>query len=70
MKESVGLFFAMDTQWLWTGVGMAGAIRTGLNYAALPTTATLSGVQMTDAIFSDIRTLERSALDTWNRKRR
>lgn len=70
MREAVGVFLAMRTQWVWVGLGMAGAMRTGLNYAALSATAELSGVQMTDRVFSDIRTLESSALDTWDRKRR
>lgn len=67
MKDAVALFFAMRTQWRWTGAGMA-ALRTGLDYGALASTAALSGVTMTDSIFHDIRTLEETALEVWSRK--
>jgi len=70
MKDAVGLFFAMSTQWQWASAGMAGAFRTGLNYATLGPTATNTGMTMTPALFDDIRTLELAALDVWNRKSR
>lgn len=69
MVDSVSLFFVMSTQWNWTGAGMAGAWRVGLNYDALEVAARLNRIEMTPAIFADIRTLEREALDVWNRKR-
>lgn len=69
MKDAVGLFFAMGTQWRWVGAGMGGVIRTGLDYNALDRTAALSGVTMTTALFNDIRTLELASLDAWSRKR-
>jgi hypothetical protein len=68
MRDAVGLFFAMGTQWRWTGVGMAGAIRTGLDYGVLRETALNSGLEMTARLFDDIRTLELAALDAWSRK--
>jgi hypothetical protein len=68
MRPGVGLFFALTTQWRWTGAGMGGVIRTGLDYAALAATAALSGVTVTPVVFNDIRTLERAALDAWSRK--
>lgn len=68
MQDAVGLFLAMDSQWRWTGLGLGGAMRTGLDYTALAATASLSGVTMTPALFNDIRTLELAALNAWNKK--
>jgi hypothetical protein len=68
MKEAVGLFFAMATQWRWTGAGMGGVIRTGLDYSALPTVVSATGITMTATLFDDIRTLELAALSAWTRK--
>lgn len=69
MREAVALFFALSTQWRWTGAGMAGAFRTGLDYAVLEPTARAAGLVMTPGLFDDIRTLEREALTVWSRKR-
>jgi hypothetical protein len=69
MQDAVALFFALSTQWRWTGVGMAGAFRTGLDYSVLEATAKATGLELTAALFDDIRTLEREALAVWSRKR-
>lgn len=69
MADAVALFFSMSTQWRWTGAGMAGAFRTGLDYTALGATALAAGLEMTPRLFDDIRTLEREALTVWSRKR-
>lgn len=69
MRESVALFFNLATQWRWSSAGMAGAWRVGLDYPAVEVTARLSGLDMTPAVFSDIRILEQEALRVWNRKR-
>lgn len=68
MRDAVGLFLALDTQWRWTAVGLAGSIRTGLDYQTVAATADLSGVTMTPQLFSDIRTLELAALEVWSKK--
>lgn len=68
MADSVALFFAVSTQWRWTGAGMAGAFRTGLDYTILRPTAKNIRVKMTPTVFDDIRTLEREALSVWSRK--
>lgn len=68
MADAVALFFAMATQWRWVGAGMGGAFRTGLDYGALEQTARAAGLEMTPAVFDDIRTLEREALAEWSRK--
>lgn len=68
MQPAVALFFAMSTQWRWTGAGMAGAFRTGLDYSALEATARAAGLEMTPGLFDDIRTLERECLSVWSRK--
>ena len=69
MVDSVALFFAMSTQWVWSSAGMAGTFRVGLNYSALEPAARLSGLTVTPVVFDDIRILEQEALSVWNRKR-
>jgi len=68
MDAGVSIFFAMCTQWRWVGAGMAGAFRTGLEYAALPIAAAGVGAEMTPRVFGDIRLLERECLAVWSRK--
>lgn len=68
MKDAVALFFIASTQWRWFGAGMAGAFRTGIDYPSLEAAARMAGIKMTSAVFDDIRTLEREALDVWSRK--
>lgn len=69
MMDSVALFFAISTQWRWTGAGMAGLFRTGIDYNALEPTARMAAIEVTPQVFDDIRTLEREALAAWSRKR-
>ena len=68
MQDAVALFFSLATQWRWTGAGMAGAFRTGLDYAVLEPTARAAGLEMTPRLFDDIRVLERECLAVWSRK--
>lgn len=67
MKDAVGLFFALSTQWKWIGAGLAGAFRNGIDYNAIAPTAAALGLTMTPALFNDIRTLELAALDAWSK---
>jgi hypothetical protein len=69
MQDAVALFFSMSTQWRWTGAGMAGAFRTGLDYGAIEPTARAAGLELTRSLFDDIRTLEREALAVWSRRK-
>lgn len=69
MRDSVALFFALSTQWRWTGAGMAGLFRTGIDYNAIEPTSRATEITMTPALFDDIRTLEREALGVWSRRR-
>lgn len=68
MKDAVGLFFALSTQWKWVGAGMAGAFRSGIDYNSIAPAALGLGLTMTPALFNDIRTLELAALDVWSKK--
>lgn len=68
MQDAVALFFSLSTQWRWTGAGMAGAFRTGLDYSVLEATARAASLEMTPALFDDIRVLERECLAVWSRK--
>lgn len=57
--DAVALFLAMGTQWRRCGVtGRA----IGLEYAAVPATASLSAIAMTPALFADLQLMEAAAL--------
>ncbi len=65
---AVKLFQAMSTQWLTQSLSTmtrAVLIRTGLNYVAIPTTARLSKLKITDVDFIRLRVLEGEALTAW-----
>lgn len=68
MRDGVMLFFGLSTQWRWIS-GMAGALRTGIDYAAVPAVASSLGITMQPSTFADVRTMESEAMTTWERKR-
>lgn len=68
MADSVGLFFSLSTQWRWASAGMAGAFKTGLEYASIAPAALGLGVEVTPRVFNDLRLLEAEALKVWSRK--
>lgn len=68
MQPAVSLFFGCATQWRWTGSGMAGALRTGLDYSSLPVVAGAMQVQVTPEVLNDLRTMETEAMAAWARK--
>lgn len=66
---AVTLFQTLTTQWRWSTRGAAGmggallrAIRVGLDYGAIESTARLAGLQVTPIIFDQLRTMETAAL--------
>jgi Phage related hypothetical protein (DUF1799) len=63
--NAVALFLALQTQ--WARHGMTGAA-IGLCYQAIPATAQMSGIKVTPALFADLQTMERAALDEMARK--
>ncbi|MBA2718524.1 MAG: DUF1799 domain-containing protein [Chloroflexi bacterium] len=69
MRDAVGLFMALQTQWKWIGAGMAGAFRSGIDYPAIAPTAAALDVKLTADLFNDIRLLERESLRVWNARR-
>lgn len=69
MVPAVRIFFRLGTQWRWTGAGMAGAFRTGLDYAVLPAVAGAVGIEMTPDVLADLAVLESGALKQWGRSR-
>lgn len=69
MRESVCLFFALDTQWKWVGAGMAGAFRSGIDYTAIAPVAAALGVSVTGQHFRDIRLMEAEAISVWSKQR-
>lgn len=69
MRDVVGLFMALQTQWRWISAGMGGAFRSGIDYPAIAPTASALGLTMTPGLFNDLRLLEAEALRVWNGKR-
>lgn len=66
MRTPFALF--CDCPWQWVSVGMGGTFRTNLQRGELEASARLLGIEMTSAIFSDIRILEQEAVLYWSRK--
>lgn len=66
MVDGYALFVSMGTQWQITGAGMAGAFHTGLRYEAIAPTAAGLNINLTPAVFADLRTLESEALRYWS----
>lgn len=69
MRDAVAVFMAMATQWRWVGAGMAGAFQVGLDYSVLDRTALALKVELTPAVFNDIRLLELETLKVWSKRR-
>lgn len=59
---AAGLLLALSTQ--WQRVGMA-AVATGLDYKAIEPTARLLGIELTPAVFLNLRTMEAEVLQAW-----
>lgn len=77
--RAVSIFLAMDTQWSFTTAGMVQGnggvpVRTGLQYAVIPTLAAMLGFDIGgDAgrqILIDLRTMEGEAMKTLAEGRR
>jgi hypothetical protein len=47
---------------------MAGAFRTGLDYSALPSVASIAKVEVTPLVLADLQVMESAAVDQWARK--
>jgi hypothetical protein len=47
---------------------MAGAFRTGLDYSALPSVASIAKVEVTPRVLADLQALEGAAVEQWSRK--
>jgi hypothetical protein len=58
-----------DAEWRWVSLGLGGVLRTGIIRSELEASARLLKVEVTPAIFSDIRVMEEEALQYWARKR-
>lgn len=50
-------------------MGMAGTMRDGINRAGLEASARLLRIDLTPAVFADIRTMEAEAMRYWSSKR-
>jgi len=67
MRDAFALF--CDAPWDSLSLGMGGSIRTNINRVQLEASARLLAVNMTPAVFADIRELEMAAITYWSRKR-
>ena len=63
--DAVRLFFALASQWR---VHPMAGVRLGLDYPAIPVTATMMGLTMTPELFDDMAVMERAALAAWASK--
>ncbi|QUN29548.1 DUF1799 domain-containing protein [Cupriavidus sp. KK10] len=68
--ESLQLFLTVQTQWHQVA-GIAGCVRTGLNYPAIETPLRLYGVKRKRraALFNDLRVMEAAALEEFAAQR-
>lgn len=67
-ETAVRLFLAMGTQWSQASLSTmtkAIMVRTGLNYAAIPVTASMMGLDLNDDVFARLRLMEGEALAAW-----
>lgn len=63
--DAVCVFNAMDTQWCFTTLNTSHAcavVRTGLNYASLPTVAAAEGIALDKAVMAALRLLEQETV--------
>jgi len=67
MQNPFALF--CDAPWNWVSIGMAGILRTNISRTELEASARLIGIEMTPAIFHDIRVMEDEAIKYWSRRR-
>ncbi|TMV09817.1 hypothetical protein FGK63_01740 [Ruegeria sediminis] len=54
-------FLAIDTQWRMAPLGMGGMRALGLDYAAARAGLDLAGIEMTPALWADVRLIEAGA---------
>lgn len=66
--KTVQLFCELQTQWHWLS-GMGGSMRTGLIYSEAIGYMREKGIpqKLRAEILSDLRVMERAALDTWGK---
>lgn len=69
MADSVGLFLASGSQWRWVGVGMAGAMRTGLDLPAVIAIGDRLEISVTPRVLADLKIMEGEAAALWGKKR-
>jgi hypothetical protein len=68
MQAGVAIFMSLSTQWRMAS-GLSGTFATGLDYQAIEPTARMIGVELSPAVFSDVRALESASLQIWNARR-
>ena len=57
-KKAISLIVGMQTQWNYVSNGMAGAVKSGLDYSSLQFVANKKKIKITRLIFSIIQMLE------------
>jgi hypothetical protein len=68
MQVGFALFLAMSTQWRIAST-MSSTFATGLDYGVIEITARNAELELTPAVFSDVRALESEALRVWASRR-
>lgn len=68
--EAVGIFLSLQTQWRVIVGGMGGVVYQGFDYASIPATLELLGIDPADRgdVFASLRIMEAAALPVLNEK--
>jgi hypothetical protein len=59
-------FMRIQTQWVVAGIGMAGLLTIGLNYASAKAGLELAGIDVTPELWDDILVIEAGAVPALN----
>lgn len=59
-------FLAVQTQWRWVSVGPGMLLATGLDYSAATAALTHEGLEITSALWGDLRVIEAGAREALN----
>lgn len=64
--DALNAFMRIQTQWVVAGIGMAGLVTIGLNYASAKAGLELAGIDVTPDLWDDILVIEAGAVPALN----
>ncbi|MBU2867141.1 DUF1799 domain-containing protein [Pacificibacter marinus] len=64
--NAVQAFLRVRTQWTVVGVGMAGMVTVGLNYAGVKIGLDCAGIEITPELWDDLLVIETGAIEALN----